>query len=235
MNKSLNDFIGQVKSGLANNNHYDIVIKKPKVVTSNLFNNETMQKILLFCDQTQLPGINISTTPIRHYGEAREMPYERLFDPVNLSFYVDREMKVKLFFDEWIQNIQNSYSRTFNYYKEYITDIDIITYDRGNLPQYKVTLYEAYPKTVSAIQLDYANRDVMKVAVTMQYKYWRSSLFTSATGNNRGNLLPAQFASVAKSGIQIPSVYFDDQAQFQNNVARAVSTDFSQWWSNLNT
>lgn len=235
MNKSLNDFIGEVKNGIANNSHYDVVIKKPTVVTSNLFNNQMIQKILLFCDQAQLPGVNVSTTPIRHYGEAREMPYERLFDPITLSFYVDKQLKVKMFFDEWIQSIQNSYSRTFNYYNQYTTDMEIIVYDRMNLPQYKVQIYEAYPKTIGAVQLDYASKDIMKLSVTMQYKYWRSDPYVSSVGPDKASLLPAEFASVAKSGISIPSIYFDNQAQFQNNVAKAISADFSQWWSNLNT
>jgi len=235
MNKSLTEFIGNVKGGLAKVTHYDVVITKPKVVTSNFFDNNMIQKIMLFCDQTQLPGLNISTTPLRVYGEAREMPYEKLFDPVNLSFYIDKEMKVKMFFDEWISNIQNPFSRTFNYYRQYITDVDIIVYDISNKPQYKVTLYEAYPKTVASIQLDYANKDIMKLAVTMQYKYWRSVPLTSAYGPTSANNLPGEFKGLASSGISIPISYFDNQSQFQNTFAQAVSSDFSQWWNNINT
>ena len=233
MNKSLTEFIGNVKEGLAKNTHYDVVLGKPKVVTSNYFDGAMLQKIMLFCDQTQLPGVNISTTPLRVYGESREMPYEKLFDPVQLSFYVDKQMKVKMFFDEWFAGIQNQYSRTFTYYKEYVTDMDIIVYDVANMPQYKITLYEAYPKTMGAVQLDYSNKDIMKLQVTMQYKYWRSSPMTTGLAPSIANNLPAELASVGRSGISIPTSYFDNQGEFQKNVAQAAIQGFSNFWNTL--
>lgn len=236
MNKTLNDFIGNVKDGMANNSHYDVVISKPRVVTSNLFDNNAIEKVMLFCDQTQLPGLNISTTPIRTYGEAREMPYDKLFDPVNLSFYIDKEMKIKMFFDEWIQNIQNPFSRTFTYYRDYVTDIEIITYDMSNFPRYRVKLFEAYPKTLNAIQMDYNNKDVMKMSVTMQYKYWRSDPIAASGTNQYNAQLPEELRGISSSGVPVPSIYFDNQAEFQKNAAQAMAmtTNFSQWWSTLN-
>ena len=233
MNRTLTDFIANVKGGLAKNTHYDVIIPTPKVVTSNMFNGEMLQKIMLFCDQTQLPGVNISTTPLRVYGEAREMPYEKLFDPVQLSFYVDKEMRIKMFFDEWMGGIQNQDSRTFTYYKHYTTNIDIIVYDTMNNPQYKVTLYEAYPKTMGSIQLDYSNKDIMKLQITMQYKYWRSTPMTTAIGPAIMANLPAELQQVAKGGITIPTTYFDNQAEFQRTVASAAIAGFTNFWNSL--
>ena len=37
---------------------------------------------------------------------------------------------------------------------------------------YSIKLMECYPKTIGAIQLDYANKDVMKLNVTLTYRYW---------------------------------------------------------------
>ena len=34
-------------------------------------------------------------------------------------------------------------------------------------------MIECYPKAVSAIQMDYGSKDLMKIQVTMQYKNWR--------------------------------------------------------------
>jgi hypothetical protein len=75
-----------------------------------------------------------------------------------------------------------------------------------------ISLYEAYPKTVSAIQLDYANRDVMKIQVTMMYKYWRSYTKDSVVGATQ---LPDQLAYPQVG--QYPTEYFNNFTQFQQD------------------
>jgi hypothetical protein len=207
MNKSLKDAIGIINQGLARNSHYDVVINKPGVVVSTLFDYQAIQKIGLLCESAQLPGMNLSTAGTRTYGEVREMPYEKLYDPLTLQFLVDKEMKVKLFFDEWMGGIQNSYTRTFAYYEEYVTDMEIIVYDVSNYPRYTVTLYEAYPKTIASVGLDYSNKEVMKLSVTMQYKYWRTEIMTSPSSVSKGvNVING---AAGPSGVAIPSSRFN--------------------------
>ena len=175
----LNEFIAQVKNvGLARTNRFSVIMNPPPSIQySNIQNPYTQQfsdlrKILLFCDQVQLPGLNFSTIQNRTFGEFREVPYEKLFGDLNLQFYVDTDLYVKSFFDAWMASIQDPVKRTFSYYNSYITDMTINVEDVEDEKRYAVTLYECYPKTIAPIQLDMANKDVMKVQVTMQYKYW---------------------------------------------------------------
>jgi hypothetical protein len=134
------------------------------------------QTLSLFCDQVQLPGMNFSTAQNRSFGEFREVPYEKLFDNLNMSFYVDKNMYVKRVFDNWMEAIQNPETRVFNYYKNYTTGMDIEVHDLMDRITYVVSLWECYPKTIGAVQMDYASKDIMKLSVTMQYKYWTSQL-----------------------------------------------------------
>lgn len=160
----LNDFIAQVKSsGLMRTARYSVII--PDTVKGQLLN--------LYCDQVQLPGINYSTSANMSYGETREIPYGRMFDPVTMSFYVDNNMDIKRFFDSWLYSIQNPTDRTFNYYNDYVKTIQIIVEDLENKEKYSVELVECYPKTVNSISLDYASKDIMKLSVTMTYKHWK--------------------------------------------------------------
>lgn len=221
MNKTLTSFIGNVKNGLAKNTHYDVFFSTPRVVSSSLYDYATLEKIMMFCEQTQLPGMNMATTAIRTYGEVREMPYEKMFEPVTMTFYVDKEMKVKLFFDEWLSNIQNPFTRTFAYYEDYISNIDVIVYDTQLNSRYKVSMYEAYPKSISAIQMDYNNKDVMRIQVTFQYKYWRTTMMTSPYGDKAAlapGQTPAALQSLLTSGVSIPNSYWNNYTKFQNNV-----------------
>lgn len=165
---SLNSFISEVKSkGIARTNRFEVYL--PNI----LGGSADLQTARLFCDAVQLPGLNIATNQQRIYGEQREFPYERMVDPLNLSFYVDTEMRVKKMFDTWINKVINPNSKITNYYRNYVQDVTIkvVSVDDYTKP-YTVTLYEAYPKSVSPIQLDAASRDVMKVNVTLMYKYF---------------------------------------------------------------
>lgn len=214
----LNDFISQVKtSGLARNNRYSVIITPPLGLQLPQTKTMDLQSMLLFCDQIQVPGLNISTTQNRTFGEFREVPYEKLFGDVNISFYVDSGMYVKEFFDKWTQIIQNPYTRTFNYYKNYTTNMTINIEDVEDRKRYTVALYECYPKTISPLQMDYSSKDVMKFQVTMQYKYWLSSS-REVTSNYRETIAPKGSdinPSVQGWNYMVPESYYNDFDNFQ--------------------
>ena len=172
MKNPIKDFVSQVKSGgLARTNRYAVIMTLPKGVN---YSNSTVQKALMFCDQVQLPGTNFSTAQNRTFGEFRETPYEKLYEQINMSFYVDRDMRIKGLFDEWQDTIYDPETRTFSYYKDYVTDIKIEVQDGKDSPKYYVTLHECYPKSVGAVQLDYASKDVMKLSVSIAYKWFEA-------------------------------------------------------------
>lgn len=180
---SLNRFISEVKTrGIARTNRYLVEFYVPG---GDQDSNRLAQ---LFCDAAQLPSVSIASQPSRTYGENREIPYgERNYETITLSFYVDSDLKVKTLFDEWQNAIINPVTRHVSYYNNFITEMKIsvvdlqsasVTAESGrviaevdNVP-YSVTLYECWPKTIGAVTLDASSKDVMKLSVTLQYKYW---------------------------------------------------------------
>lgn len=222
----LDEFIASIKNnGLSRSNRYAVNIAKPFTI-----DDYTFRQILLYCDQTQLPGVNYSTIQNRSFGEFREVPYEKLYGDINLSFYVDRELYVKQFFDTWINSIQNNETRTFNYYDQYTTEMSIDVQDIQDNSRYRVTLYECYPKTIAPIQLDYASKDVMKMAVTLQYKYWTSKLLEETPTSNIDSETPDDLA-----------LYTQNWNQYQANIQEtskttgaAIEEPDDWWWENVN-
>lgn len=191
---SLQDFIAEVKlSGMASANRFFVAIP---TTSSNLTGirgsidqgSSTFRKVGLFCEQASLPGKNFLTTPARVFGEVREVPYEITYDPVNLSLYVDRDFEVKRFFDEWQNTIFSNTARFSGYYREYVRNVVIYVYDKADKNAYTITLFEAYPKVVSGMQLDNNSKDVAKIQVTLQYKYWRRG---EASSNSFNEVNPA--------------------------------------------
>jgi len=216
---TLNDFISQVKQGMAKPSHFLVQLNLPPALTN--IQSVNMQKVILFCDQAQLPGISFGTNPVRSYGEVREVPYEKLYEGVNLSFYVDADMTVKLLFDEWIALIQNPITRDFNFPQRYLTDtIQIIVKNSQGESVYLCTLHECYPKAVAPIQLDYSAKDVMKMNVSITYKYATTRQLAKTTSLNTEN---SQIDSIMEeynygfeSLAQIPNNYFNDFSGFQD-------------------
>lgn len=174
------DLIAKISGGLAKSNRFLVFLSPPQLISSALggfsgsMSNSNLQNILLLCDSAQLPGLNVNTVQNRTFGEVREIPYEFNYEPITLTFYVDADMNVKKLFDAWINSIQIDETRKFNYYDSYTCPMKIYVQDMAEKNRYIVEMMEVYPKTVSAVQLDFANRDVMKLQVTMMYKYWRS-------------------------------------------------------------
>jgi hypothetical protein len=230
---TLNEFIATVKSdGLMRSSRFAVSFSLPTVVAPGKYSQD-LRKILLYCDNINLPGMTIETTSAKTFGEIREMPYQKQYDNINMGFYVDNNMSVKLLFDAWMNAIQNPVSRTFNYYKDYTTDITIIVYDIANKSRYAVTLFQAYPKTLNAVQMDYGNKEVMKLSVSMNYKYWQSSQVYSTSGSSLSNA--AQASPFLNGGflgdsLSIPSTYFTNFNGFQtgfNSFEQGRSSLFS--------
>lgn len=206
---SLNEFISSVKTtGLMKTNRFAVTFSLPAAMPAGSYSTD-LRNILLFCDNVNLPGVTLETTSAKTYGEHREMPYNRLFETINMGFYVDNTMAVKLLFDSWISAVQDPVTRNFNYYKDYTTDVVIDVYDVAEMNRYQVTLYQCYPKSLSAITMDYANKDVMKMSVAMQYKYWMSSPTMNISSNN----------PFVGSAMQIPTNYFTNFNSFQTGLS----------------
>jgi hypothetical protein len=177
------DFIAEIKTlGLSRTNRFLVYLTPPSAEPANV------RKTLLFCEKASLPGINYATTQNRSFGESREVPYDKLFDPVTLTFHVDREMKVKKMFDDWINYIQNPGNRSFQWYRNYISDLVIQVQDLQDKTTYEVSMFEAYPKSMGSVQLDAESKDTMRLDVTFQYKYWMSSTISEQAN---GQLLTA--------------------------------------------
>jgi hypothetical protein len=213
----LQDFISQVKvAGMARNNRYTVELTPPLGIGN--FTNPVKERILLFCDQVQVPGVNFSTIQNRTFGEFREVPYEKIYGDIQMSFFVDTDMNVKKLFDDWIGLIQNKQTRTFEYYNNYTVQMKINVEDLNDQTRYVVTAYECYPKSIGPIQLDYASKDVMKLQVNMMFKYWTSQ--NAQVGDNTTDF---GLQNARLDNFMVPESYKNDFLKFQTDRNAALS------------
>jgi hypothetical protein len=164
------DFISEIKTqGLSRTNRFTVEMTPPGAAPA-----ET-RRILLFCEQAALPGINYATTQNRSYGEIREIPYDKLYDNITLQFHVDKDFAVKKVFDKWLHYIQHPVTRSFEYYNNYTTQMIVEVQDLNDKSTYQIQFFECYPKAMTSIQLDAEAKDTMRLQITFQYKYWSSN------------------------------------------------------------
>lgn len=178
----INEFISLVKTeGLARNNRFVVYITPPASLAS------PNTKLRFLCDTASLPGMNFLSNPVMTYGEQREVIYNRSFEPVNLEFMLDQDMEIKRYFDSWQALIVHPVSRMVNYYRNYIGTIEIHQLDGSNKEQsrYVARLHEAFPKSVAAISYSSGSKDISKLSVSIEYKYWMP--VEVSRGNDTGN------------------------------------------------
>ena len=102
--------------------------------------------------------------------------------------------------------------------------------DLNDESRYSVTAFEVYPKTVSPIQMDYASKDVMKIQVSMQYKYWTSQ---ANRVENFDATTPQQIGEYMAQNNLVPESYYNDFRNFQNQINTIEGFDIESPPSNL--
>lgn len=230
---SLDQFIGEVRSkGLARQNRFTLDITLPSGM-SNTYHE--LQLVHLFCEQAVLPGIALSTQPIRTFGENREVVYDRNFENITLTFLVDTNMLVKKLFDDWMNAIIDPVTRLNRYYETYATQMNIIVQNIANNDMYECVLFEAYPKSIQAITLDNNSKDVMKLNVTFAYKNhitknWGATDANVKTFNNTlipNNSETMSLQQYSRNAMTIDSntneLYYSNFTEYQQKLADATS------------
>lgn len=183
---SINNFISRIKEdSLARDNRFEVLITPPRILSMT---NKEFEKMLFYCQSVSLPGINYLSQPVFSFGESREVVYNRSFDPVELEFVLDQDMQIKWFFDRWSENIIDPTTRMTNYYNDYVATVDIsqLDFSSDEKVKYTVRLHEAFVKNVQPIQYSAGSKEVTKLRVSLQYKFW--TVTYAPIVNNQTNL-----------------------------------------------
>lgn len=249
--KKLAEFISQVKNGsIAKPSHYLVELNKPLCLEGQEPFKSNLEKIALFCDKTEIPGVNLDSVANRSYGETREVVYDKKYDQLQMSFYVDNNFIVKQFFDSWIDCIFDPKTRHLGYYRSYITQFRILVQDSEDKDRYVVTLHEVYPKTIAPIQLSYDSKDIIRLNVTFTYKYatYERYGYVNNVSLSPVDRLNQTFNDIRGNGIidtiagglsnfnygfggAIPEDYFSSFSSFQESISVKASNIFGGFFS----
>lgn len=185
----LNDVLSAFHSneGYAQPNKYEVIISPP-LGGGQSFRNVANQKkgetrgadvrdISLRCDSVSIPGRNLTTaTDANIYGPTREVVEGITYaEDITLTFQSSSELKERVFFESWQEQAFNDKTWNIGYYNDYIGVVDIYLLDKQDNRRYGIRLWEAFPKTVNAIDLGYdQNNAIIKTSVSMSFRYWET-------------------------------------------------------------
>lgn len=155
-------------------------------------------KLSLLCSEATLPSSSYATAEVKDnfMGVSQEFAHTRINTDIDFTFYVDREYKVLMFFEAWMDYISggnnpklpspepalnnteliesSSYYRRFKYPVQYKTSQFYIKkfekdWTATNATNISYQLINAFPKSIASIPLAYGEAEIMKVTVTMNY------------------------------------------------------------------
>ena len=134
----------------------------------------------MMCNKVTMPSRDINTTAVQLYGPAREMPYSYSFPGnIEMTFYGDKFLRQRVFFEEWQKLIYDLGTHDMNYYDDYVGTMDILqlgafeSNDDRDRVTYAVRLYEVYPSTMGSMEYSYgANDQGVSIPVTFNFRSW---------------------------------------------------------------
>lgn len=159
----LKSAIGAHKN-VAVSNRYEVKIFGPtiKVIDSVMLS--------LFATSVQIPSRNIFTSEFTNGNITLKNPYTYNDEDITISFILTNDYIARNVFETWINKIIDNQQYIVGYKSEYTGTVEISHLSQQNKEVHRVKLIEAYPITMSAIELSSdAENQVSKLDVTFTY------------------------------------------------------------------
>ena len=200
----INNFLSEFHSdnGYALPSRYEVIITSP--------GEGNARKVSMRCESLDLPGRALNTSVDSNmYGIAPEIVDGVVFGgTLAMTFQASSDLEEKVFFESWQEEAWDRGTWNVKYYRDYIKDIDIYVLDVQDARRYGLRLRECFPKEIGPATLDAGPAgDIIKIPVTMQYKYWETLDINNQPPNLMEKVLDTVITSAERSiNANIPKV-----------------------------
>jgi hypothetical protein len=140
----------------------------------------------LLCKATNLPGRQVMTNNRVIGAIDQKVAYNSISEDVSLSFHVMNDYKIRTYFESWQALAIDPNTHEIGYLNEYAKTVKIHQLKRGiglsiysdriskDKIMYTCELYEAFPTTVTAIELSDASENAtVELLVQLSYRKWK--------------------------------------------------------------
>jgi len=148
------------------------------------------RRVRAFCSAISMPEREMTTKEIRHgNAPARNFVYDMKSSGISATFYADKFMRERSYFELW-QKSAMSTSSTFNtnYYDNYVANLNIFQLGQFASRQerdditYGVQLIDCFPSKIGAIDYSHDANNIQTIDVDFSFRYW-INYFIDKQGN----------------------------------------------------
>ena len=190
---STNELISRFKPSLSNT--FDVFVNTAAIDGGFDWRKDSVDfdDIHFMAYEAALPGTSYELGSVygQRQGRTEYYPGRRVYPPVDVSFYIDKDYKVLRFFECWMNTASNNMGETQDSYvqhkypNQYKGEVTIAKYERDFLPSsrrlspdngghrpgsvLKYTLRKAFPSNLISVPVSYEGATILKTTVTFQY------------------------------------------------------------------
>lgn len=170
-NFSLEKFRNEILSGkgLARTNRFEVLVLPPRGL------NGPYELASLYVEQASLPMLNIFTKAFKIFGPSYQMPVTSEYggEGLPISFHIDRGMKIKEFFEDWMHKVIDPDTFTVSYQEDYVSTIRIRQLDENENLTHEIELIDAFPRNMNLVELNNSSSNqTHRLNVLFAYRYW---------------------------------------------------------------
>ena len=140
-----------------------------------------LRNVGIACYDATLPTSSLATAEVKDnfQGINQQFAHTRFYTDSSFSFYIDKDYRVLLFFEAWMDYISNGanvseddnrFYRRFRYPNTYKCDgLQITKFDKNLDKKITYQFKNAFPKSIQSIPVSYGTAELLKVSVTFAY------------------------------------------------------------------
>ena len=137
-----------------------------------------LRNVGIACYHATLPTSSLATAEVKDnfQGINQQFAHTRFYTDSSFSFYIDKDYRVLLFFEAWMDYISNGanvsaddnrFYRRFRYPNTYKCDgLQITKFDKNLDKKITYQFKNAFPKAMQSIPVSYGTAELLKVTVT---------------------------------------------------------------------
>ena len=164
--------------GPVKKNRFSVEVTPPRSMPASI----TADTINFLAKAVSFPSKTLAGTDFRYAGKYTiKVPYETTYEAVAITLLNTGNYSPRKFWNNWFNHIQNNNSKNMQYYEKYVGAVTISHYldDEESIDPtkaaYQVTLHNAWPITMNAIEMTWENAEVMDFQVDINYEWWSAT------------------------------------------------------------
>ena len=198
---SVSNFMARVDAlgGPVKKNRFSVEVTPPASMVSSIGKGS----VDFLAKAVSFPAKTLAGTEFRYAGKySIKVPYETTYENVAITLLNTGNYAPRRFWGDWFNHIQNNNSKNMEYYDKFVGTVTISHYldDEESIDPtkaaHRVTLHNAWPITMNAIEMTWENAELMDFQVDLNYSWW------SATGENitTSNYTTSQVQNFQRTG-----------------------------------